>query len=251
MADPSRPAAGTVIEARVDKGQGPVATILVQTGTLRLNDPLVVNGQVYGKARALKNYLGINITEAPPSTPVRILGFKIAPSVGDVLDLTSADTAKAIDVRGKKSLQTGAEQHTTMAQEEANEEEGRKHLSVMVKADTLGSLEAIIGSLERIKNEEVSVKIAGKGLGNITAADVAHAEATGAILYGFHVTTTPVAYEMIQKSGVNFREHSVIYDLFDEVKEELRKLLNPEVTVTELGNLKIITAAEFLQGYAD
>lgn len=239
-ADPDRAAAGTVIEARVDKGQGPVATVLVQAGTLHVNDALVVNGQVYGKVRALKNYRGEDIKMAGPSTPARILGFKIAPQVGDVLDNTTASTAEKIDVRGKRTEQTGAEQHTKPASEESGEEEGKKSLSVIVKADTLGSLEAIIGSLERLKNEEVSVKVAGKGLGNITADDVARAEATGAILYGFHVTTTPIAFEMLQKSQARFRHHTIIYDLFDEVKEELRKLLNPELIVTELGNFKVM-----------
>ncbi len=239
-ADPSRAAAGTVIEAHVDKGAGPVATILVQTGTLHVNDPLVVNGEIYGKARALKNYRGEDIKNAPPSTPVRILGFKIAPQVGDILDLGQLGSAKSIDVRMKRSTQTGAENKPINTQADEDDAQAHHTLNVVVKADTLGSLEAIIGSLERLKNSEVNVKVVGKGLGNITADDVTLAETTKAILFAFHVTPMPLAFEMIQKTGVDFRQHKIIYDLLDEVKLELEKLLVPELITTELGNVKIL-----------
>jgi translation initiation factor IF-2 len=240
-ANAKRAAAGTVIEAHVDKGQGPVATVLVQTGTLHVNDPLVINGEVYGKVRALKDHRGKDLKEAPPSTPARILGFKIAPQVGDVLDLSNASEAKAVDVRAKMAKQTGAEQHIVSAAQEKAEEEGEhKTFTMVVKADTLGSLEAIVGSLERIKNEEVGVKVIGKGLGNITADDVARAQAANAIVYGFHVNTSPVAHEMLQKNNMPFRQYKVIYDLLDDVKAELQQLLSPELITTELGNAKIL-----------
>lgn len=238
-ADPERPAAGTVIEAHVDKGAGPVATILVQTGTLNVNDPLVINGEIYGKVRALRNHLGENLKSAPPSTPVRILGLKIAPSVGDVLDVSKADSASQVDVRSKKSQQTGADQ-VSVAQKEEGEAEEKKVLNVVVKADTLGSLEAITGSLETIKNEEVSVKVIGKGLGNITADDVSRAKTSNALLFAFSVTTTPQSFEMIQSTSVQYYEYKIIYDLINKVKEELEKLLAPEIIVTELGNFKVV-----------
>lgn len=239
-ADPNRPAAGTVIEAHVDKGAGPVATILVQTGTLRLNDPLVVNGEIYGKVRALKDHRGDAIVSAPPSCPVRILGFKIAPQVGDVLDVGQAATAGNIDIRSKKSQQTGAEQHVSVAQQAEDTEEGKKNLNLVIKADTLGSLEAIIGSLENIKSADVGVKVVSKGLGNITADDAKRAETSHAMIFGFNVTTTPVSFEMIQAAKVVFEPYSVIYDLLDRVKEELQKLLIPELIVTELGIFKVV-----------
>ena len=239
-ANPDRPAAGTVIEARVDKGEGAVVTILVQTGTLRLNDQLVVNGEFYGKVRALKNYRGESITSAGPSSPVRILGFKIAPQVGDILDLSKAGSATQVDVRSKYTQQTGAEKSMVSAPTDSTEEENKKTLNVVIKADTLGSLEAIIGSLQRIKNDEASVKVVGKGLGNIMADDVTLAETAGATICAFHVTTTPVAFEMIRKSQVVYKEFKVIYDLFDEIKDELEKMLNPELITTELGNLKVM-----------
>lgn len=233
-ADPDRAAAGTVIEARVDKGEGPVATILVQTGTLNNNDPLIINGQIYGKVRAMKNYLGEPMPSALPSTPVRILGFKVAPQVGDVLDLSQAGSAVQVDLRAKRTLQTGAEQKVAQAGGD-NEEEGKKTLNLVVKADVLGSLEAIIGSLEKLKNEEVSVKIVGKGLGNITADDVTLAETTGAQVFAFNVSTSPIADEMIRDRNVEYSQYRVIYDLIDKVKEDLTKLLNPQKIVTELG----------------
>ncbi len=239
-ANPYRSAAGTVIEAHVDKGAGPVATILVQTGTLRVNDPLIINGENYGKVRSLKNHNGELITDAPPSTPVRILGFKIAPQVGDVLDLSNAELAGKVDVRSKRALQTGAEKTTVQATTEENEEEKKKVFNMVIKADTLGSLEAIIGSLDGIKHDEVGVKVVGKGLGNITADDVSLAQATGGFVYGFNVTAMPLAQEMMQTANMEFRQYRVIYDLLDTVKAELEKMLNPELIVTELGNLKIL-----------
>ncbi|MBI5729146.1 MAG: translation initiation factor IF-2 [Candidatus Magasanikbacteria bacterium] len=239
-ADPARPAAGTVIEAHVDKGAGPVATILVQTGTLRVNDPLVVNGEIYGKVRALKDHRGEPLTSAPPSCPVRILGFKIAPQVGDVLDVGRAENALTVDVRTKKSQQTGAEQHISPAQQTEETEEGKKMLNLVVKADTLGSLEAIIGSLENIKSAEVGVQVVSKGLGNITADDVKRAETSHGMIFGFNVTTSPVAFEMIQAGGVIYEQYRVIYDLLDRVKDELEKLLIPEFITTELGIFKVV-----------
>jgi len=238
-ANAERSAAGTVIEAHLDKGEGPVATILVQAGTLKVNDPLVINGEIYGKVRAMRNYRGENLKEAPPSTPVRILGFKVAPQVGDVLDVGSAGSAQMIDVKAKRTQQSGAERHGAQAIKKEEDEE-KKYLNVVVKADTLGSLEAIIGSLEKIKNEEVGVMIVGKGLGNITADDVSKADAAHAVLYGFNVSAITLAQEMLQNTGVEFKQYKIIYDLLDDIKERLQKLLNLEVTVTELGNFKVM-----------
>lgn len=239
-ADPNRAAAGTVIEAHVDKGEGPVATILVQTGTLHVNDPLVVNGEIYGKVRAMRNHRGENILIAPPSCPVRILGFKVAPQVGDVMDVSKVGSSEKIDVKYKRSQQSGAEKHTVSVAQTEGDDEAKKILNVVIKADTLGSLEAIIASLEKIKNEEAEVRVVGKGLGNIMADDVTTAATAKALLLAFGVTATPVAHEMIQNTGVVFTKYRIIYDLLDYIKEELEKILNPTVTVIELGNFKVI-----------
>ena len=237
--NPDRAAAGTVIEAHVDKGEGPVATILVQTGTLKLNDPLVVNGEIYGKVRAMKNYKGENLQEAPPSCPVRILGFKVAPQVGDILDVGSAANASDINLKEKRNKQVGAEKKVVSVSADVEEEEKKKVLNLVIKADTLGSLEAIIGSLEKIKNDEVGVRIIGKGLGNIMADDVAKAETAHAIIFGFNVSPAPTAHHMIQDKNIQFLQFSVIYNLLDFVKAELKKLLNPEKIVIELGKLRV------------
>ena len=241
-ADPAAPAAGTVIESHVDKSTGPVATILVQSGTLHQSDPLVVNGEIYGKVRAMKDYRGETIEEAGPSTPAQIIGFKVAPEVGDVLDVGRAGSAEKIDVKQKRTEQTGAQKQTVVEthRDDDEEEGGKKTLNLLIKADVLGSLEAIIGSLEKIKHGEVGVKIIGKGLGNITENDVTKAEAGDATIIAFQVTPTPVAEESMREHGVPFLRYEVIYDLIDWVKEELQKLLSHERIVTELGNLKIL-----------
>lgn len=238
-ANPDRAAAGTVIEAHVDKGEGPVATVLVQTGTLKVNDPLVINGEIYGKVRAMKNYKGESLQEAPPSCPVRILGFKVAPQVGDILDVGSASSANLINIKEKRNTQSGAEKKTVSVAADPEEEEQKKVLNLVIKADTLGSLEAIIGSLEKIKNDEVGVRVVGKGLGNITADDVSKAETAHGLIFGFNTQPVPLAKNMIQDKNIQFLQFSVIYDLIDFVKAELKKLLNPEKIITELGSLRV------------
>lgn len=248
-ADATRAAAGTVIEAHVDKGQGPVATVLVQTGTLKVNDPLVVNGEIYGKVRAMKNYRGEDIKTAVPSTPVRILGFKLAPRVGDVLDVGSVGEATEINLKNKRVQNTGAEQRPVVSTGDTEADEARKTFNIVIKTDVLGSLEAITASLEKIKNEEVSVKVVGKGLGNITADDVSLAAATGAQVFAFNVASSSLANEMMGNTNVVFKQFKIIYDLFDYVKEELEKLLNPELIITELGNLKVMAIFRTDKGY--
>lgn len=237
-AEPNRAAAGTVIDARVDKGQGPVATVLVQTGTLKVNDPLVINGEIYGKVRAMKNYRGENILTAVPSTPVRILGFKVAPQMGDVLDVGKSAGASEVNLRAKRTAQSGAEQRPVAAEED--DENKRQWYNIVVKADVLGSLEAFVASLEKLKNDEVGVKVVGKGLGNITADDVELAKATTAVIYGFNVTASPLAQQMMDNTGVVFEKDRIIYNLLNHVKKQLEKLLNPELVTTELGNFKVV-----------
>ncbi len=238
-ADAGRLAAGTVIEAHVDKGEGPVATILVQVGTLKLNDPLVVNGEIYGKVRAMRDYKGENVLEAGPSCPVRILGFKVAPTVGDVLDVEKASRSNKIDVKAKKTQSTGAEKHYIKSIDDTDDEKKHNLLKVVIKADTLGSLEAIIASLSKLKNEEIGVDIVGKGLGNVVEDDVAKAQAANGIVYAFNVGISPVARDTSENAGVECLEYNIIYDLLDDVKVRLEKLLTIETKVIELGSLKI------------
>ncbi|MFH1947373.1 MAG: translation initiation factor IF-2 [Candidatus Magasanikbacteria bacterium] len=241
-ADPNLPAVGTVIESHVDKGMGPVATVLVQSGTLKKNDPLVVNNEIYGKVRAMKDYKGDNIDEAGPSVPAQIIGFKVAPEVGDIMDIGKASVSEKIDVKQKKTMQTGAERHTITASEnEDDEEEGKKKtLDLVIKADVLGSLEAIIGSLEKLKHDEVGVRIVGKGLGNITEDDIHKAENSETTVIGFKVNPTPSAEETMREKDIHFLRYDIIYDLINWVRDELEKLLSTEKIITELGRLKVV-----------
>jgi translation initiation factor IF-2 len=242
QADPTIPAVGTVIESHVDKGTGPVATVLVQAGTLKKGDPLVFNNEIYGKVRAMRDYQGKQIDEAGPSVPAQIIGFKLAPEVGDIMDVSLASSAKKIDIKQKYTQQTGAEkQHTTQSTQEEDEEgDGKKSLNVIIKADVLGSLEAIIGSLERIRHEEVGVKIIGKGLGNITENDISKAEASNGKILAFHVNPTPMAEESIREKNIEFLRFDVIYDLINWIKDELEKMLDKEKIVTEIGRMKVL-----------
>lgn len=241
-ADPTVAAVGTIIESHTDKNMGPVATVLVQSGTLKKNDPLVVNGELYGKVRAMKNYQGVNLDQAGPSVPAQIIGFKVAPEVGDILDVSQAVSAKKINVRQKQSRQTGAEHRFLFAsrEESSARESEKKFLNLVIKADVLGSLEAIIGSLEKIQHEEVGLKIIGKGLGNIMESDVAKAEAGRGAVIGFHVAATPLAAELTREKGIQFLRFEVIYDLIKWVQDELEKLLGAEKIVTELGTLQVL-----------
>src|SRR3989339_280666 len=240
QADPSVPAVGTVIESHVDKGTGPVATILIQSGTLKRNDLLAVNGEIYGKVRAMKDYVGKTIDEAGPSVPVQIIGFKVAPEVGDILDVGRAVGAEMIDVKQKKMMQTGAERQMITVPEGESEEEKKKYLDLVIKTDVLGSLEAIIGSLEKMKHPEVGVRIIGKGLGNITEDDVSKAESTKVTVIGFKVNPTPSAESLMRDKNIAFTRYDVIYDLINWVKEQLARMLVAEKIVTELGRIKVL-----------
>ena len=240
QADPTIPAVGTIIESHVDKHTGPVATVLIQAGTLKRGEKLVVNNEIYGKARAMKDWHGDDLAEAGPSVPAQIIGFKVAPEVGDVLDLRTVDTASKIDVKQKKTEQTGAQKHSVMkATRDDDEDTKKKTLNIVLRADVLGSLEAIIGSLDKIQHDEVGVKIIGRGLGNITEDDVQKAEAGNGVIVGFSVKPSLSADEILREKNIEFKKFTIIYDLLNWVETNLEGLLDHETIVTELGNLKV------------
>ena len=241
QADPSIAAVGTIIESHTDKQVGAVATILVQAGTLRIGDALVVNGEIYGRVRAMRDHHGRTRREAGPSTPAQIIGFKVAPEVGDILDVSRAAGAEPIDIKQKQTRQTGAERQRSITVE-AGEKEGEKKrtLNLVLKTDVLGSLEAIVGSLEKLQHGEVAVNIMGKGLGNITENDVAKAEAAHGSVVGFNVNPTPLAAESMRDKGIPLLRFEVIYDLIKWVEEGLEKLLDVEKIITELGTMKVL-----------
>ncbi|MCF6276363.1 MAG: translation initiation factor IF-2 [Candidatus Magasanikbacteria bacterium] len=240
QADPNVAAVGTVIESHLDKNIGAVATILIQAGTLKKGEPLVIGGEIYGKVRAMKDYDGNDLKEASPSTPVQIIGFKVAPVVGDVLNNTNASSAKKIDVKRKKLEQTGAQQ-TSISSDSGNEDDDnkKKYLNLVIKADVLGSLEAIIASLEKIEHKEVGVKIVGKGLGNINESDIVKIESSGGTVIGFNVNATSSSEELMRDKDIEFLRFEIIYGLIDWVKEQLQFLLEKEKVVTEIGKLDV------------
>ena len=231
-------AVGTIIESHVDKGEGPVATAVIQNGTLKKGDLVTVADTFYGKIRVMKDFANKDIAQAPPSTPVKILGLKAAPSVGDVLQVTNQIGRKA-----KVKKYQLKEQATAYTKPMETPKEGGKNLktlNIILKSDVLGSLEAIIASLLQIEHPEVAVNIISKGLGNITENDVDRAESGNAIVLGFHVKPTQPAADLARDKKVDIKIYEVIYHLIDEVKAKLEELLSPEVIRTELGRLKVL-----------
>ena len=240
MANPERLAAGTVIEAHVDKGEGPVATVLVQTGTLKRNDHLGIAGAAYGRVRAMRDWNGQEVAEALPGTPVKILGFKVAPAMGDILEVP--ENPKSLTIKKVKSSRLVAQQMTaTKTMVEDTGQKAKKVLNMVLRCDVLGSLEAILGMLEKIQHEDVGVEVVQKGLGNITEGDISRAEGVeNRVIYGFNVAVTPKAAEIARDKGVEIHISKVIYDLFDDIVARLNKLVPPEVIVTPLGNFEVV-----------
>ncbi|MBM3204971.1 translation initiation factor IF-2, partial [Candidatus Uhrbacteria bacterium] len=238
-ANPERCAAGTVIEAHVDKGEGPVATVLVQTGTLHRNDWMGIGGAAYGRVRAMRDWMGKQVDEALPGTPVKILGFKVAPAVGDIMEVP--EDPKSLEQKKIKSSRQVAEALTATKVQPAEGEEVKKvMLNIVLKTDVLGSLEAILGMMEKVKHDLVGVDVIQKGLGNVTESDIERAaNAKPSVVYGFNVAT-PTAMEIAaREKGVEIQSYKVIYDLFDDVVARLNGLLPQELIVTELGKAEI------------
>ena len=243
-ANPNRRAVGTIIESHIDKGEGPVATVLVQAGTLNRNDVLSIGDASYGRVRAMKNWKNEMVDKATPGTPVKILGFKVAPQVGDIIEVPE----KGKKLIGVKKEYAGDKQNTaamavaTPTQDEDGEETGvgYKTLNIVLKADALGSSEAIVGTLEKMITSEVGVKVIGKGLGNITDGDVLAAEASDGIVAGFNVVATRDAGILGREKKIDVLTYKIIYDLFDEVKRRLQLMLPSEVIKTDLGKLEVL-----------
>jgi translation initiation factor IF-2 len=233
-ANPDADAVGTIIESRIDKNSGPVATMLVQNGTLRIGDQLVMGGNIIGKARSLKNYIGEEIKEALPSTPVRILGLKIAPAVGDVIEVGDGERVKG----GFKKM-TAQHPVLTATKEEA-ENDNSKKLNLIIKSDVLGSAEAIEESLLKLNNEDVKIKILTKGLGNIIEGDISRAESSDAQIIGFNVKTSTAIEALLREKKVKVSSFNVIYDLIEYIKLEMQKLIVAKIERVDLGRLKVL-----------
>jgi translation initiation factor IF-2 len=246
-ANPDRPAEGTVIEARLDRGRGPVATILVQRGTLKVGD-LVVAGSQWGRVRALINDLGVNTAKAGPSMPVEVLGFSGAPEAGDrvavvenearareITEYRERQRREKIAVRGGSARGSLADMMTQL-----KTSAGRKEFPLVVKGDVQGSVEAIIAALEKLNTDEVAARIVHAGVGGITESDINLAEASNAAVIGFNVRAHKEARESAERAGIEIRYYNIIYNLIDDVKGAMSGLLAPTLREDMLGNASIL-----------
>jgi translation initiation factor IF-2 len=242
-ADPERKAKGTIVEARLDKGRGVVASVLIQTGTLRVGDHLVA-GSHYAKVKALFNERNQRVEFAGPSTPVSMLGFSETPSAGDPLNvLPSEDEAK--DLANKRE-QLMREQGIRTTKHITLDEIGRrlaignfKELNLIIKGDVNGSVEALSDSLLNLSNKEVMVKVIHRGVGQITESDVLLASASDAIIIGFQVRPSSSAKKIAETEQIDIRHYSVIYQAIDEIKSAIEGMLSPEIKETIIGNVEV------------
>jgi translation initiation factor IF-2 len=243
-ANPDRAAEGRVIEAKLEKGRGPVATILVQRGTLQRGDVFVA-GAEWGRVRALVNDRGQQVKTAGPSMPVEILGLQGAPKAGDeVVVVESEQRAREIsEYRQEKEREkeTAAASHGSLEQmlSRIKEGAGAEQLPVVVKADVQGSLEAIQGALEKLGNEEVEVRVLHTGVGGINESDVTLAGASNAAILAFNVRANSKAREVAKRDNVNIRYYSVIYNLVDDVKAALEGMLSPHAQENFIGYAEV------------
>jgi translation initiation factor IF-2 len=242
-ANPDRPAEGTVIEAKLERGRGPVATVLIKRGTLRVGD-IFVAGSEWGRVRALIDERGNNLKEAGPSTPVEVLGLNGTPLAGDEF-VVAENESRARDIadyrqRRRREQQAAAGARGTLEQMFSQIAAGvAKELAVVVKSDVQGSLEAIVGSLEKLATNEVAVRVLHAAVGGINESDVILAKASNAVIIGFNVRANPQARDLARRDGVEIRYYSIIYDVIDDMKAALSGLLAPSLRERFLGNAAI------------
>jgi translation initiation factor IF-2 len=245
-ANPERAAEGTVIEAKLDRGRGPVATVLVQRGTLHPGD-IVVAGAEWGRVRALVSDTGDPVQTAGPSTPVEVLGFSGTPEAGDRLAVVEneARAREVTDYRQRQKREKMAARASgmrgsleqMMAQAKTA---GRKEFALLVKADVQGSLEAIVGALDKLGTDEVAARVLHGGIGGVSESDVTLAEASNAPIIAFNVRANKEAREAAERAGIEIRYYNIIYDLVDDIKQAMSGLLAPTLRETMLGNAQIL-----------
>jgi len=241
---PDRPATGVVLEAKLDRGRGPVATLLVQNGTLRTGDNFVV-GNVYGKIRAMFDDRGGQLEEAPPSTPVEILGIEGLPQAGDqFVAVADRDKARGIsEYREQKAREAALAKSSRVSLEGLAEQmktAGIKELNIILKADVGGSVEVLTDLLSKLSNDKVRLKVLHSGVGAITETDVLLASASNAIVIGFSVRPERKAQELAEQEKVDIRLHSIIYELQDEIKRAMSGLLEPTFKENYQGRAEVL-----------
>ncbi|MDO8837481.1 MAG: translation initiation factor IF-2 [Parvibaculum sp.] len=242
-ANPDRPAEGIIVEAKLDRGRGPVGTVLVQRGTLRVGD-IIVAGAEWGRVRALINDRSENVASAGPSEPVEVLGLGGAPEAGDVMSVVESE-ARAREVteyrrRVQRDKRVGGGRTSLDQMLSQLKEQDKKELPIVVKADVQGSAEAIVQALEKLGTDEVTARVIHVGVGGVTESDITLATASGAPVIGFNVRANTQARESAHQAGVEIRYYSVIYDLVDDIKAALSGMLSPELRETFLGNAEIL-----------
>ena len=230
-ANPTRPGIGTVLEAQLDRGRGPVATVLVQNGTLRVGD-FFICGQVFGKVRAMYDHLGQQVREADPSSAVEVIGLDALPEVGDNFQVIT-DTAKAKQIvmyRESKAREQAMSKNNRITLEMLNrsaKEGDAKELNVIIKTDVGGTAEVLSEMLQKLSTEKVKIRVMAKNVGAITESDVLLASTSEAIIIGFNVRPERTAAALAEKEGVDIRLHTIIYELTDEIKKAMTGLLEP------------------------
>ncbi|MGE0233623.1 MAG: translation initiation factor IF-2, partial [Flavobacteriaceae bacterium] len=245
-ANPDRPAEGVVVEAKLDKGRGPVATVLVQRGTLKIGDVLVA-GSEWGKVRALVDDRGDNRETAGPAMPIEVLGLNGAPEAGDAFVVVENE-GRAREISDYRQRQRRELQQARIARKTTSLEQmmsdlktsGRAEFPLVIKGDVQGSVEAIAGALDKMSTDEVLARVIHSGVGAITESDVTLAEASKAAIIGFNVRANKQAREAAEQDGVEIRYYNVIYDLVDDVKAAMSGMLSPELRETMLGNAEIL-----------
>lgn len=244
-ANPNRPADGILVEARLDRGRGPVGTVLVQRGTLRVGDILVA-GAEWGKVRALIDDSGQNVPEAGPSVPVEVLGLNGAPEAGDQFAVVETE-ARAREIteyrqRKRRDLRAGGASERASLEHMMSQlkEAGIQEFPIVIKSDVQGSAEAIVGALEKIGNDEVKAGVVHAGVGGITESDISLAAASNAVVLGFNVRANAQAREAAETQNIEIRYYNVIYDLVDDIKAAMSGMLSPTLRENFLGNAKIL-----------
>jgi len=242
-ATPERAASGVVLEAKLDRGRGPVATVLVQNGTLRTGDNFVV-GNVYGKVRAMFDDRGAQLEQAPPSTPVEILGMEGLPQAGDqFIVVADRDKARGVsEYREQKAREATLAKSSRVSLEGLAEQlktAGTKELNIILKADVGGSVEVLTDLLGKLSNDKVRLRVLRSGVGAITESDVLLASASNAIIIGFNVRPERKAQELAEQDKVDIRLHSIIYELQDEMKRAMTGLLEPTIKETYQGRAEV------------
>ena len=242
-ANPNRAGKGIVIEARLDKGRGPVATLLVQNGTLKAGDTIVA-GMSVGRVRVMTNDRGQRVTEAGPAVPVEITGLVDVPQAGDTFDAVSDErlARELVEQRKREAKEEEFNQFhkVTLDNLFASINQGEmKDLNLIVKADVQGSVEAVRQSLEKLSNDEVKVKVIHGGVGAVSESDVMLANASNAIIIGFNVRPDPVASEIAEREGIDMRMYRIIYDCIEEIEAAIKGMLAPKYREVMLGRIEV------------